>query len=363
MSELLWAMPRSLRAHWRVDLKHGRFCCVGNSGTAVELTPSFPVVTVKSEIRNSMQKRPTHDRRRRPRLADPIHRMTTRWRSGGVEQYPLGKDETHRTLKRMGSAFEITQHNIRLEILPEAFQGFRIIQLTDIHHGVFLPGEMLRHVVETVNEMEPDLVAVTGDFVTYSRAYIDPVAEILAHVKARHGVFAVLGNHDFRVGPDEITESLERAGISSFAQCAHAIAPPRPVALSGRYRRLELPPGPAEGHSRHSKKFLDRAALAQSCNHSSGRAGKNRPRAFGAHSRRASKFAVPRKYLGTFARAASIQSRLGPLGTHANLCQPRNRHDRVAAAISLPRRNSAAIVGIVTFCRIIARPRRLTPLF
>jgi predicted MPP superfamily phosphohydrolase len=109
-----------------------------------------------------MQKRPTHDRRRRPRLADPIHRMTTRWRSGGVEQYPLGKDETHRTLKRMGSAFEITQHNIRLEILPEAFEGFRIIQLTDIHHGVFLPG----------------------------------------------------GNHDFRVGADEITESLERAGIS-----------------------------------------------------------------------------------------------------------------------------------------------------
>lgn len=161
-----------------------------------------------------MHKRHTHDRRRRPRLADPLHRLTTRWRSGGVEQYPLANDETHRALKRMGSGFEITQHRIRLEVLPEAFRGFRIIQLTDIHHGVFLPGEMLRYVVETVNELEPDLVAVTGDFVTYSRAYIDPVSEILANVRAKHGVFAVLGNHDFRVGADEISQSLERAGIA-----------------------------------------------------------------------------------------------------------------------------------------------------
>jgi uncharacterized protein len=161
----------------------------------------------------AMQKRHIRDRRRRPRLADPLHRITTRWRSGGVEQYPLGKDETHRTLQRMGSGFEITYHRIRLEVLPDAFRGFRIIQLSDIHHGVFLPGEILRHVVETVNELKPDLVAVTGDFVTYSRAYIDPVSEILASVKANHGVFAVLGNHDFRVGAEEISQSLERSGI------------------------------------------------------------------------------------------------------------------------------------------------------
>lgn len=161
----------------------------------------------------AMQKRHIRDRRRRPRLADPLHRITTRWRSGGVEQYPLGKDETHRTLQRMGSGFEITYHRIRLEVLPDAFRGFRIIQLSDIHHGVFLPGEILRHVVETVNELKPDLVAVTGDFVTYSRAYIDPVSEILASVKANHGVFAVLGNHDFRVGAEEISQSLEHSGI------------------------------------------------------------------------------------------------------------------------------------------------------
>ncbi|MGA8074255.1 MAG: metallophosphoesterase [Candidatus Acidiferrales bacterium] len=160
-----------------------------------------------------MKKRQSSERRRRPRLADPIHRLTTRWRSGGVEKYPLGKDETNRALQRMGSGFEITHHHIRLEVLPEAFRGFRIIQLSDIHHGVFLPGEMLRQVVETVNELEPDLVAVTGDFVTYSRAYIEPVAEILAHVRAKNGVFAVLGNHDFRVGAEEISHSLEGAGI------------------------------------------------------------------------------------------------------------------------------------------------------
>ena len=300
-----------------------------------------------------MQKRPTHDRRRRPRLADPIHRMTTRWRSGGVEQYPLGKDETHRTLKRMGSAFEITQHNIRLEILPEAFEGFRIIQLTDIHHGVFLPGEMLRHVVETVNELEPDLVAVTGDFVTYSRAYIDPVAEILAHVKAKHGVFAVLGNHDFRVGADEITESLERAGISVLRN-AHTRLRRRGQSLylagidDWNYRP-DLPRA-IRGIPKNSSTVLlsHNPAIIQAA------AQEKIGLVLSGHTHGGQvESAVSGKYLGTLARAVAIQSRLGPPGPHANLCQPRNRHDRAAFAISLSGGNSPIVTGSVAFRGVI----------
>ena len=48
----------------------------------------------------------------------------------------------------------------------------------------------------------PDIIALTGDFVTYSRANIEPAAEILGRLRARYGVFAVLGNHDFRVDAD-----------------------------------------------------------------------------------------------------------------------------------------------------------------
>lgn len=152
---------------------------------------------------------------RRPRLAEPLHRFAGRWRNGGIEEYPLGVDDgpRHRRWRGHGLGIEVTEHEIGLAALPETFRGFRVIQLSDIHHGLYFPAQALADTVEVVNRLEPDLIALTGDFVTYSRAYIQPAAEILGNLKARQGVFAVLGNHDFRVGADEIARELRRGGI------------------------------------------------------------------------------------------------------------------------------------------------------
>jgi uncharacterized protein len=152
---------------------------------------------------------------RRPRLAEPLHRLAGRWRNGGVEEYPLGVEEgpRHRRWRGNGLGIEITEHEIGLHLLPHPFRGFRIIQLSDIHHGLYFPAQALADTVEIVNRREPDLIALTGDFVTYSRAYIQSAAEILGNLKAREGVFAVLGNHDFRVGAEEIARALRRSGI------------------------------------------------------------------------------------------------------------------------------------------------------
>jgi predicted MPP superfamily phosphohydrolase len=109
---------------------------------------------------------------------------------------------------------EVTEHPIWLDRLPEAFRGFRIVQLTDIHHGLFLPLQAVIDAVKLVNHLEPDLVALTGDFVTYSQAYIAPVAAVLGCLRARYGVFAVLGNHDFRVGAEQLTRALRREKIA-----------------------------------------------------------------------------------------------------------------------------------------------------
>jgi predicted MPP superfamily phosphohydrolase len=155
------------------------------------------------------------ERRRKPRLVKQIHRFADLWRAGGVEDYAISDvgESQRRALRRMGSDFEITKHRIRLDVLPAALNGFRIVQLTDIHLGVFLPEFLLRQAVQMVNELEPDLVALTGDFVTYSRAYIEPVAEILAGIESKQGTFAVLGNHDFRVGAEEVAGALKNCGI------------------------------------------------------------------------------------------------------------------------------------------------------
>lgn len=103
---------------------------------------------------------------------------------------------------------EITETIISLRRLPAALDGLRIVHLTDIHHSIFTPLEEVERAVYLANRLEPDLVALTGDYVTFSPAYIQPVARALGKLKARHGVFAVLGNHDFQVDADEVTRAL-----------------------------------------------------------------------------------------------------------------------------------------------------------
>jgi uncharacterized protein len=113
----------------------------------------------------------------------------------------------------LNGSFGVTDQRIWLNGLPEGFRGLRILQISDIHHGLFFPLDRVAAVVELSNRLKPDLVALTGDFVTYSRASIEPVAEMLGALEARCGVVAVLGNHDFRVGADVIERALRRRRI------------------------------------------------------------------------------------------------------------------------------------------------------
>lgn len=108
---------------------------------------------------------------------------------------------------------DITDQRIWLNGLPESFRGFRILQLSDIHHSRYFPLDRVARMVEICNRLQPDLVALTGDFVTYSRASIEPIAEMLGGLKARAGIVAVLGNHDFRVDAVAIERALTSRGI------------------------------------------------------------------------------------------------------------------------------------------------------
>jgi len=101
-----------------------------------------------------------------------------------------------------------TVTDIWLKRLGPAHDGLRIVHLTDIHHSLFTPLEDVERAVHLANRLAPDIVALTGDYVTLSPDYIKPVARALGKLHARLGVFAVLGNHDFQVDPDEITRAL-----------------------------------------------------------------------------------------------------------------------------------------------------------
>ncbi len=114
---------------------------------------------------------------------------------------------------------EITNIEIKLKDLPEAFEGVRIAQMSDIHLGEFTEEYFLRHAVETINGLRPDVVLLTGDFVTkglrgvaFGAKQIEPCAEILSGIGCEQR-FAVLGNHDVLVDPQGVMEALSSKAI------------------------------------------------------------------------------------------------------------------------------------------------------
>ncbi len=89
-------------------------------------------------------------------------------------------------------------YRIPVPNLPEAFSGFRIVQLADLHYGLLVPIGLIRHVVSRANQLKPDLIVCTGDYVheRNSAAQIEKVWPVLSKLTAPFGVCSVLGNHD-----------------------------------------------------------------------------------------------------------------------------------------------------------------------
>jgi predicted MPP superfamily phosphohydrolase len=107
----------------------------------------------------------------------------------------------------------VSRWSITLPNLPAAFWGTRIVHISDIHHGPFVPLCYVRHIVDLANSLEPDLVLLTGDFVARNNWYIEPGIRALSKLKARISRFAVLGNHDHWQSAAESRQALDNAGI------------------------------------------------------------------------------------------------------------------------------------------------------
>jgi hypothetical protein len=109
---------------------------------------------------------------------------------------------------------ETTQQRIHLPNLPKGFRGLRIAQLSDIHIGPFMPQEQIRKYVAIANAQKPDLIVLTGDFVSWDPATQQPVVDALSGLRAPLGIYGCLGNHDAWAGSqDSITALFQQAGI------------------------------------------------------------------------------------------------------------------------------------------------------
>ncbi len=95
--------------------------------------------------------------------------------------------------------YNYTINTIKLAFkdLPGAFDGFRIVQISDIHAGSFDSVEQVKKGVEMVNAENPDLILFTGDLVNSHKDEIDPYLDTFRELKARYGMYSVTGNHDY----------------------------------------------------------------------------------------------------------------------------------------------------------------------
>jgi predicted MPP superfamily phosphohydrolase len=107
----------------------------------------------------------------------------------------------------------VERHEIVLKRLPRKLDGLRIVQLSDIHNGPFTEPGQIERAVEIANSLKPDIIALTGDYVSHERAFAAPCAELMGRLRARGGVFAILGNHDHWTDADLITDLFRAEGI------------------------------------------------------------------------------------------------------------------------------------------------------
>ena len=96
------------------------------------------------------------------------------------------------------NCFRINEINISFENLPEGFDGYRIVHISDIHARSFIGREKhLARAIDKINGLDPDIVAFTGDLIALTPAELDSIAPILGNIKAK--TISVLGNHDYSI--------------------------------------------------------------------------------------------------------------------------------------------------------------------
>jgi uncharacterized protein len=107
----------------------------------------------------------------------------------------------------------IIRTDIPIENLPEGLRGFSIAQISDIHVGATIKRDYVEAIVQAVNALDADAIAITGDIVDGSVRDLTEHVAPLANLRARHGVYFVTGNHEYYSGEAQWTREFTRLGM------------------------------------------------------------------------------------------------------------------------------------------------------
>ncbi len=90
----------------------------------------------------------------------------------------------------------VTYRNLRVPYLPPSLNGLKVIHLTDFHYKPDKDESLMSGIIEKVNALNPDLILLTGDYIDGDNPEVDPLIDQLKGLKAKHGIYASMGNHD-----------------------------------------------------------------------------------------------------------------------------------------------------------------------
>ena len=93
--------------------------------------------------------------------------------------------------------FKVLKYTLNFEDLPDAFDGFRLTQISDVHSGSFDNIEKVSYAIDLINEQKSDVILFTGDMVNNKAEEMLPYVDIFKKLNAKHGMYSVLGNHDY----------------------------------------------------------------------------------------------------------------------------------------------------------------------
>jgi predicted MPP superfamily phosphohydrolase len=150
--------------------------------------------------------------RKREAPVDPARRQILARGTAGVASF-AGLGLGGAALRGGLGEVEVKEVPVRLERLPPALDGFTLVQLTDVHVGTTIGRRFVDQIVEKANAQRPDAIVITGDLVDGSVAELMRDVAPLAKLRARHGVYFCLGNHEYYSGVEGWVAHLQKLGI------------------------------------------------------------------------------------------------------------------------------------------------------
>jgi len=150
--------------------------------------------------------------------SDPVNPGRRRFLQAGVG----GLAAAPMVLSGYGAASAATSYDVQELSLPFG-RSLRVVQLTDIHAGIYMTREEMRRYADQVIALQPDLFVLTGEFISNSMSSLPGCVEEMARVRARYGIFATLGNHEHMFGRISKVQAIFRQHRIPLLNNAHQV--------------------------------------------------------------------------------------------------------------------------------------------